>query len=344
MAIGAGSGTKDSGGLVAAPATMTSRSRHRWAVDEMIRDDDMHTPATRGATDQDHVPEQHWLSLGLVALGIGLAGHAIVGPVGADLVDYPLSETLRNQTIGLDAVTLTIAAPTAIAAGLLLRRRHRLAPFLAVVVGFYTAYVFLQFVIGPDYLHYPGTLPLQMALFTLGWAIAVRAWTMTATFEVPAMGVTARRRHAAVLLALAGFVVVRYLPALPAALGNEPIPEESLGDPAMFWSIFLMDLGIFVPVVVTAAIALRRGSSWGHRALYVAVGWFVLVTLAVLAMSIAMAVDDDPYASGAQVILFAVTACAVVAYAGRLFSPLATTDIGPAVPSSRPRARAGQSR
>lgn len=242
--------------------------------------------------------------------------------MGADLVDYPLTETLRNQTIGLDAVTLFVVAPVAVWAGFIVRRRHRLGPVLAVVVGSYAAYMYLQFVIGPNYTHYPGTLPLQMGLSTLGGAVAIQGWKLAGQCELGPLAVRARSRHSIALFALAAFIVLRYLPAVPAAVANESIPEGSLGDPAMFWSIFLMDLGIFVPVALATAVALRRGTPWALRSHYVVVGWFGLVNLAVLAMSIVLSLNDDPHAASGQIALFGVTAAVVVAYAVRLFRPL----------------------
>lgn len=263
-----------------------------------------------------------WLPVGLFALAAGLAVNSAIGPLGVDLVDYPLTETLRNQTIGLDAATMFLVAPVAVGAGLLLRRRHCLGPILAVVVGSYTAYMYLQFVVGPDYTHYPGTLPLQMGLFIIGGAVAIQGWELAGQAGPRPLAPRARSRHSIALFALAGFVILRYLPAIPAAFANETIPEGSLGDPAMFWSIFLMDLGVFVPVVLATAVGLRRGSQWALRSLYLVVGWFVLVSLAVLAMSVVLVVNDDPYATSAQIALFGVAATVVVAYAAHLLRPL----------------------
>ena len=49
--------------------------------------------------------------LGLMAIGVGLATVAVLGPLAAGVVDYHVTETLRNQTIGLDAVSLLVVAP-----------------------------------------------------------------------------------------------------------------------------------------------------------------------------------------------------------------------------------------
>ncbi len=266
------------------------------------------------------------LAASLFALAAGLAVNSIVGPLVLDLVDYPLTETLRNQTIGLDAATLLVVSPVSVVAGWLVRRQHCVGPLLAVVVGSYTAYMYLQFVVGPDYSHYPGSLALQLGLFTLGWMVAVGGWRATTAAELPEMPQTSRVRHSWVLVGLAGFVVFRYLPAIPASFAGDPIPAESVGDPAMYWSILLMDLGIFVPAVAATAAALRRGTAWALRGFYVAVGWFVLVTVAVLSMSIVLVANDDSYGAAAQISLFTITATVTVGYAVSVWGRLVGGD------------------
>ncbi len=54
-----------------------------------------------------------WLSLGTVAIAIGLAVMGLLGPFVFDTIDYGFSETIRNQAVGLDAASLLIVAPVA---------------------------------------------------------------------------------------------------------------------------------------------------------------------------------------------------------------------------------------
>lgn len=258
-----------------------------------------------------------------MALGVGLALNSLVGPLAFDLVDYPLSEMLMNQTIGLDAVGLFVIAPASFVAAEFVRSRRRLLGlFSTTVIGSFIAYMFVQFVVGPDYLHYPGTMALQLALFIGGWITALGAWNATARAPMPPMTARSARGHSWVMVAVAGFVALRYLAIIPAAISGDSIPEESLAEPAMLWTITLMDLGIFVPATVATVVALRRSAPWAQRALYVLTGWFVLVTVAVWAMSIAMVINDDPYGAPAQIVLFSVTAALVIAYATVLYRPL----------------------
>lgn len=93
-----------------------------------------------------------WLTAGLVALASALAANSLVGPLVADLVSYPFSQTLVYQTIGLEAVTLAVVVPWSLAAAALVRRGHRAGPLLAIAPSSYTVYMFAQYVLGPQYL------------------------------------------------------------------------------------------------------------------------------------------------------------------------------------------------
>jgi hypothetical protein len=155
-----------------------------------------------------------------------------------------LSETLHNQMIGLDAVSLLLVAPVSVVMGVLARRGHRAAPHVAVAIGAYTAYMFVQYIVGPSYLDYPRVLPLQLGLFIIGWAAALQGWILGRTSdELPTLG-SSPRRHAIALFAFAAFVILRYVPVFAGVVTGDPIPADAIKDPAMFWTIVLMDLGI----------------------------------------------------------------------------------------------------
>ena len=106
-----------------------------------------HVPATRVVVGEP----SRWPALGLVAVSVGLAAVALLGPLVFELIDYRVSETLRNQTIGLDAVSLLFVAPLALIAAVLVLRRHIAGPALALGIGAYTSYMFVQYILGPDY-------------------------------------------------------------------------------------------------------------------------------------------------------------------------------------------------
>ena len=145
------------------------------------------------------------LGLALIALGLGLAVNSLLGPFVADAFEFHVTETLLNQMIGLDAVSLLVVAPLALIAGLLVRRGHVAGPALAIGIGAYTAYMLVQYILGPDYLRLPGDsqalFPLYLALFVLGWAVALAA---PRAADRPDRAPTARRPRLLPLPACAG--------------------------------------------------------------------------------------------------------------------------------------------
>ena len=48
---------------------------------------------------------------GFASIATGLAAVALLGPLVTGLIDYRVTETLRNQSIALDLVSLAIVAP-----------------------------------------------------------------------------------------------------------------------------------------------------------------------------------------------------------------------------------------
>jgi hypothetical protein len=263
-----------------------------------------------------------------LALAAGLAFNAVIGPLGLDLVDYPFSESIRNQAIGLEAVTLGLVVPWCLVAGALNWRGHRFGPVLAIAPGGYAAYMMAQYVVGPNYVEYAAAVPLHLALFVLGGAAALAGWS--------AQDRAAFRRadspwYAWLALGIGLFVVSRYLPMLAGSASEEPLPQEFADDPAMFWTIVLLDLGVVVPAAVATAIALRRRAPVGPLALYALTGWFVLVPASVAAMAVVMLVNDDPNKSLATTVTICVAALAFTGFAWWVHTRLTS---GPGIPAS----------
>lgn len=260
------------------------------------------------------------LGVGLLVLAVALAANSALGPLMLDVIDYPVSDTMRNQTIGLDAANLLVVAPLCGLVGWLALHRNRWAPLLALGPTTYAAYMSVQYIAGPDHTTYVRVLPLQLLAFVLGWMLAVAAWQDR---TAPVWRTTSRlgrltvdcRLHAVVAGLFAAFVVLRYLPGLVGTITEEQLPAELQTDLAMFWLIFLLDLGVFVPVAVVTATGLWRGAEWALPALTGLVGWYLLVTVAVGAMSLTMVINDDSYASNGLLGLFGGVTVAVVAYA-----------------------------
>jgi len=270
-------------------------------------------------------PTRAGLALGLASIGAGLATVALLGPLALGVVDYHVTETLRNQTIGLDAVSLVVVVPLSLFAALLVVRRHVAGSALALGIGAYTSYMQVQYIVGPEYERLPGNnerlFPLYLALLTLGWLVTLAAWG-TLGDKLP----RSRRRDrllARVVLPLLAFVAFsRYLPALADWMSATPEERGYLAGPTFAWTIAMLDLGVFLPATVAACVGLVRGTRWAQKALYLVAGWFGLVGPAVAAMAMAMYVNDDPNASAASTVFMAALGLSFAALALFLFLPL----------------------
>lgn len=263
-----------------------------------------------------------WLGAGLLALAAALVMNTLLGPLVAGVLTYPFSATVRNETLGLEAVSLLLVAPLCAAAGVLALRGQLRGAVLALGPTSYTAYMFVQYVVGPQYLSYSPNLALHLAIFVLASALLVRAWSLVAPEALPEMSRRRSRRWAMVLLGLGVFVISRWIEAFAAMAERAPLPEAHLHDPGMYWSIFLLDMGLVVPTAIIAGVALWRGQPWARTALHAVVGWFALVPPSVTAMAITKHLTADPHANFADTVVLSVGAVVFAAVAFRLYRPL----------------------
>jgi hypothetical protein len=258
----------------------------------------------------------------LLVLAAALLANSVLGPLGADLVDYPLSGTLRNQLIGLEVVTVALVVPWCAVAGARALRGKADAAVLAFGPSAYTAYMFIQYVLGPEYGEYRAVVLLHVALTTLSVGLTLWSWSLSREVALPILARRRERAYAAVLLGLALFVLLRYAGAIAGSFSSTRIPEEFAEARTFHWSIFLLDLGMVVPATVVGAVALLRGRDLGRRALYATTGWFALVPPSVAAMAVTMLVNDDPNASAATVAVLSVASVAFAAFAVVVYRPL----------------------
>lgn len=265
------------------------------------------------------------LGIALLALGVGLAANSLAGPVAFGVIRYRFSETLILQGVGLDVVSLVLVAPACVAIGIRALRGARRPALLAVAPAAYSAYMAIQYVVGPEYLELAGNnerfFAFHLGLFALSLATAVRAWTLAGPRVLPRMSDRAARRWGTLLLVMTGLLVLRYLPAiLDLAIGT-PTVAEYRENPTSYFLIATMDLGVVAPAAVATGLGLRRGLGWARQGLYAVVGWFGLVGPAVAAMSVTMWLEGDPAASAGSAAAFVGAGGVLLALALYLYWP-----------------------
>lgn len=255
--------------------------------------------------------------LGMLALGAGLALNTVLGPLVADIIEYPFTETVRNETLGLEVVSLLLIAPLAIFSGALALRGHPAAGVTALGPAAYSVYMLVQYVVGPQYVTYEPAIILHLSLFILSGGLLVRAWTLIDIASLPARS----RGWAVIVLFFAAFAISRWVAPLRGVVGAEPIGVAA-SDVTMYWSIFLLDLGIVVPVAIATAVGLLLRQAWASKLVYGVIGWFALVPPSVAAMAIVKIVRGDPIADPGDAVVLAAMALISCAVAIRLYAPL----------------------
>ncbi|WP_432477953.1 hypothetical protein [Nocardioides sp. GXQ0305] len=249
----------------------------------------------------------------LLVLAALLVVNSALGPLGTGWVDYPISGTLHHQLVGLEVVTVGLVVPWSVLAGVRALRGDPDTVLLAFAPAAYTLYMFIQYLLGPEYDSYQAVVLLHLAVVTLSGGLTLWSWGLSRDAVLPVRSRRSERLYAAALLGLALFVVLRYAAAIAGSFTGTGIPEEFAAARTFYWSIYLLDLGVVVPCTVVGAVALLRGRDLGRRALFAVTGWFALVPPSVAAMAVTMLLNDDPNASAATVVLLTV---ASVVFAG----------------------------
>jgi hypothetical protein len=266
----------------------------------------------------------------LVLLGLGVAASALLGPLVLDVLHYHASPGAIDHVRGGDVAALLLVAPTALLAGILTLRGRMSGLVLGMGPTIFTAYIYPQLAVGGEFLRYEGNSEqfflLNLGLFVLGLLGAVGCWASVDVDQLPRTSRRFDKFLIGFLTVAALFLVVGlHLPGLLAIWAGSPT-EEYLADPALFWIVKLMDLGIIVPVMVGVAVGLARSWPWADKAKYAAVGWFALLGSAVAGMAITMQLTAAPGASIGLVVGFGLIALAGLALAWALYRPLLTTS------------------
>lgn len=285
------------------------------------------TPAAHERTDEQSRTAPRGLVDLTVALAALLALNTLLGPLGLGIIDYELDRTLDNQLLGLELVTVGLVVPALLLGAALTARGRPAGPLVVVGPAGYAAYMFVQYVLGPEYSTYSLTVLFHVLVASVAGGLTLWAWTVSARTvsgrtAIPTVSRRTARLHAVLLAAYAGFVLLRYAGSVTGALDGAPVGEEFEASRTFFWTIYLLDLGVVVPVTLVAAALSWRGAAAGRRAVLAVVGWFALVPPSVAAMALVMLARDDPHASVPTVVLLTVTSVVFAGVAVRLFRPL----------------------
>ncbi len=245
----------------------------------------------------------------LLAIGITLA--AILGPLITDTIRFHLPDSLVVQYEGGEVVTLVVVVPLLLLAAVRWLRQDPLAAPLAFGPAAYAVYTFVTAIVGQEYGRYPGNAEraffLYAALIALGAAVAIIALAELLRYEAPEPPAGLRRATAGVFLLVAAFFALSWTAQAVQIYRGEMIEEYELG-PTLFWLVKMLDLGFLVPAMLTIGVGLLRRSALAIRMAYGMVPYAVCMAGAILGMSVAMWLEDDPSASvGMAVFLLPVT-------------------------------------
>lgn len=291
---------------------------------------------------------RHWLTGVLVAMAVGITTAVVLGPLLTGQLAYRTSDAALRQIVGGELAALAVVVPVTVLAAVLVARRHRAGPMVALAPGVWALYMYAQLIIGQEYVDLPGNneqfFPLLLALFILGGVVVLLAWREVAATPLPAISRRLARTAGVTLLVVAAFLAFGlHLPSLVDALSEQPAVAYT-ANPTAFWAVKLMDLGIVVPAAVAIGIGLLRGSPAAQRASYAMLGGYSLLAAAVAGMAIVMYDAGDPDGTLLNVAAFSTFALVIGWITVALYRPLfqaAPEDLDPRPAPPRVSARAG---
>ena len=235
-----------------------------------------------------------------LVLAAGMTGAAILGPLVLGVIEFHVSSSARGQLVGGEVASLVLAAPIALAAGVLWLLDRPLGPMLAFAPALYAVYMYTQYVLGPEYQRYPGNneyaFPLYAGLVLIGWILAARAWPEVKAAQLPPLSNGLRLSIAGVLLLSSALFAAAWLGGTVSLLRGAP-PAGYADDPTLFWLVRFMDLTLVIPAAVFTAVAVLRQWTWSTPAAIALVGFEALLVAAVAGMAAMMVVRHDPGAS-----------------------------------------------
>ena len=206
----------------------------------------------------DHVPWWLWFSVPIVVLGCATS----VAGIFVDAVYARETASWRAEAVGQDIANLVILpALLALAYG---AARGSVAAYLAWLgTVVYTAYAFAIYVFA---VHFGPLFLLYVAVFGLAaWALIGGLGSVDPHQVRRSFTTTPLSRFASSLLAITAvvFALLWLSEDLPAMVQNKP--STTLVESGLLTNtVHVLDLSLFLPTALLAAVLLRRGQSWGH--------------------------------------------------------------------------------
>jgi len=241
--------------------------------------------------------------LGSISLGTGIAVSAILGPLVLNAIEFRTSNSIENQFVGGEIVSLAVVAPAAIAGGVLWLRGHRLAAPLALGPALYAAYTYTTAALGQEYARYDGNVekffPLYAGLVAGGAAIAAFAWGRLNEVEAPVLPDGLRKTLAGIFIGLGGFFTLAWTQQIRLVYTGNP-PAEYAEGPTLFWLIKLLDFGFLIPLFIATGVGLARRRPAAIRAACGLAPFATCLAGSILGMAVVMQVKGDPSAEPAM--------------------------------------------
>lgn len=228
---------------------------------------------------------------GGATIGVGLAmiANALLGPLATSVIRFHESASMEAQLIGGELVSLCLAGPLAIVAGLLWWRGSARGPALALAPLGYALYMNIQFVLVPDYARYPGNNERAFTLYLLvivaSWVVGYAAWRELKTLTDETPSAATRLLLGGTLIGANLAIALAWWAGIAGLYARGPSAEYQ-EHPTAFWLVRLMDLGLVLPLGTLAGMGLLAKRDWAVRLAYACGGTQALLACAVASMAI----------------------------------------------------------
>lgn len=206
---------------------------------------------------------------------------------------YRDTPNLVAQALGQDIITLVVALPTLVIGALLTRRGSQRARLVWLGVLVYTVYTYVGYAFAvrfnPLFLVYVALLGCSS--YALIGGLVTTEWSRISTSFTERTPLKAVSIYLGVIAAL--FYGLWLSEAIPASLtGQLPQSLRDAGTPTNF--VQVLDMAWLLPATAITAVSLWRKRSLGYTLAGALLTFFVLLSLAILAMVVVLGRAGQP--------------------------------------------------